>query len=332
MNGSKAFGFSLAIHEDTFVIGDPDGGVERQGEAIIYQRLDGAWSEAARLTAPPELITGGNFGYDVSLYGDLLAISDWNNACAVDCPSLGGDVFIYQRDEQNKWVYVTHLSDKNEDDPFKGGHSISLWREMLLVGAEFKNSAELYGRHTGGPDAWNVMRKLNPPSETQTSEKFGFSVAQHDDLSVIGSPVMAEARPGRVVVYTEEDYDEDGVPNTEDVSPTDPNSDSDFDGISDINETAQGSDPLDPLSPNKLPPPDMDTSQSDMSASSDLGLKDDLGQRGDGRAAPAQLDDFGCQQAPSSPPSPLNLVLGALLGVLGLRRGRARCVFLFERD
>ncbi len=46
------------------------------------------------------------------------------------------------------------------------------------------------------------------------------------------------------------DDDGDGVPDNNDVDPYDPNSDSDNDGVSDVEETNNGSDPLDPCDPN----------------------------------------------------------------------------------
>ncbi len=50
------------------------------------------------------------------------------------------------------------------------------------------------------------------------------------------------------------DDDNDGVPDEHDVDPYDPHSDSDGDGISDLEETTNGSNPLDPCDPNPFHP------------------------------------------------------------------------------
>jgi hypothetical protein len=70
------FGISVAVSGDTAAVGAlfaDAGGTENEGEAYIFSRVDGAWSEAAKLF-PDAVTMGGEFGIGVALDGDTAVV------------------------------------------------------------------------------------------------------------------------------------------------------------------------------------------------------------------------------------------------------------------
>lgn len=70
------FGFSVSFSGDTAAVGAlfaDGGGTENAGEAYIFSRTGGAWSEASRLL-PDTATEGGEFGIGVSVRGDTAIV------------------------------------------------------------------------------------------------------------------------------------------------------------------------------------------------------------------------------------------------------------------
>jgi hypothetical protein len=70
------FGFSVAVSGDTAAVGAlfaDAGGTENEGEAYVFSRADGAWSEAAKLF-PDTATMGGEFGIGITLDGDTAIV------------------------------------------------------------------------------------------------------------------------------------------------------------------------------------------------------------------------------------------------------------------
>lgn len=74
------FGYSVAVHGDTAVIGAPeddDNGFD-SGSAYIFVRSGTGWSEQAKLTASDG--GGGDaFGFSVAVHGDTAVIGAWGD-------------------------------------------------------------------------------------------------------------------------------------------------------------------------------------------------------------------------------------------------------------
>ncbi len=70
------FGISVAVSGDTAAVGAlfaDAGGTENEGEAYIFTRADGAWSEAAKLF-PDTATMGGEFGIGITLESDTVIV------------------------------------------------------------------------------------------------------------------------------------------------------------------------------------------------------------------------------------------------------------------
>jgi hypothetical protein len=80
------FGIAVAVSGDTAAVGAlfaDAGGTENEGEAYIFSRADGAWSEAAQLFADTATM-GGEFGIGVALEGDTAIVG-------AESASVGGE-------------------------------------------------------------------------------------------------------------------------------------------------------------------------------------------------------------------------------------------------
>jgi hypothetical protein len=70
------FGISVSVSGDTAAVGAyaaDGGGTENEGEAYIFSRADGAWSQAAALF-PDTPTIGGEFGIGITLEGDTAIV------------------------------------------------------------------------------------------------------------------------------------------------------------------------------------------------------------------------------------------------------------------
>jgi len=157
------FGLSVAITEDYAFIGAPsvDHVATNSGIVYVFKRTNNTWTEVAILS-PSDAGIGYNFGFDIDVSGQSLAIS------AADAGVTGayyGFVYLYELQNGN-WVETQKLeaSDKEDGDEF--GASVSLSCHYLLVGARYNEEG---GFNNG---AAYFFKKVDN-NWTQTSKTIG---------------------------------------------------------------------------------------------------------------------------------------------------------------
>lgn len=146
-----------------------------------------AWAqcEAGQLTSPKGEM-GNRFG-SVSLDGDLAAISD-----GTAFESLGA-VFVYRRgrDGPADWELEATLTSP-KPDPEEVFSSIAMSNGVIVVGAhraavpEFHRGAAYVYRRSSRTQQWSFEQRLIA-SDGQGGERFGWSVAIHGDVILIGA-------------------------------------------------------------------------------------------------------------------------------------------------
>ncbi len=144
-----SFGSRVCISGDFAIVGasgDDDNG-EDSGSAYVFQRLDGVWTEVAKLTASDGSANDA-FGIGVAIssnYAMVGAFADDDNGDG------SGSAYLFQR-IMDSWVEVAKLtaSDGAEGDQF--GISVAMTESNMLVGARYdqdngsqSGSAYLYG-------------------------------------------------------------------------------------------------------------------------------------------------------------------------------------------
>ena len=220
---SDNFGFSVAVSEDTVVIGavgedsnstgvdgpQSNNSASAAGAAYVFVRSGSGWSQQAYLKASN---TGGSdgFGWSVAVSGDTVvvgALTEDSSSTGVDGPqsdnsaSAAGAAYVFVRNGGG-WSQQAYLKASNtgSDDWF--GWSVAVSGDTAVVGAYRERSGEtgvdgtqsdnsaqgagaayVFVRNGSG---WSQQAYLKA-SNTDVSDNFGFSVAVSEDTVVIGA-------------------------------------------------------------------------------------------------------------------------------------------------
>jgi hypothetical protein len=155
--GNDEFGFSVAISDDTAIVGAhfaDEPGIGGSGAAHIFYRNQGGannWGEVKRITASVPVATD-IFGHSVAISGDKVIVGayGWDNG---DLSSDGGAAYIFERNTggADNWGEVKMLiaSDIAAGDEF--GLSVGISGDTALVGAHLANvGVTLAGKLTEG--------------------------------------------------------------------------------------------------------------------------------------------------------------------------------------
>jgi hypothetical protein len=186
------FGFSVAVDEDTAVIGayaDDEG----SGAAYVFSRsAGGVWSEQQKLTASD----GGDgeseqFGWSVAVDGGIAVIGAAWDYDDNDNGYFFGSAYVFSRSAGGVWSEQQKLtaSDGAEEDHF--GWSVAVNGDTAVIGAwgddddgSRSGSAYVFSHNTVG--VWSEQQKLTA-SDAAAVDLFGWSVAVDGDTAVIGA-------------------------------------------------------------------------------------------------------------------------------------------------
>ena len=197
-----SFGWSVALHGDTLVVGAwlEDGGpgdpLSGAGAAYVFERGPaGAWSEVAKLSAS-DAQESDQFGYSVAVDGDTLVVgAEGENGGPGDPLSGAGAAYVFERGPAGAWTQTAKLqaSDLQAEDRF--GYRVAMDGDTLVVGAfeedggpgnPAPNAGAAYVFDRGPAGAWTQTAKLQA-DDHQAEDRFGWSVALHGDTLVVGA-------------------------------------------------------------------------------------------------------------------------------------------------
>lgn len=191
------FGFSVAVHENTIVVGAllDDAPNFNSGSAYVFARGSGLtpqWNEVAKLTA--EAAEENHF------FGRSVAIDDSTivvGAAGDEYPSARSmdAVYVYERvGDGDDWIARTRLTLSDANVPSGFGFSVAVGGDVIVVGAFLghndnirSGSAYLFQQDDAGSGEWRERRKL-APADGADNDWFGYSVSIDGDLIVVGSP------------------------------------------------------------------------------------------------------------------------------------------------
>jgi len=180
------FGFSVAIHEDTIVVGadeDDDNG-NYSGSAYVFVRSGEKWSHQAKLLAP-DGAAGDHFGGSAAIYGGTIVVGSGGDDNGED----SGSAYVFLRSEE-EWTHQTKLlaPDGAAQDQF--GRTVAIYQDTIVVGADYDDdngdnsgSAHVFVR---SGEEWSHQVKLLAP-DGAAYDWFGNSVALYEDTIVIGA-------------------------------------------------------------------------------------------------------------------------------------------------
>ena len=211
VDGSKgdAFGQSLAVSDDTIVIGAPrdDDNGKDSGSVYVFTRTGTSWSQQAKLTAP-DGAEGDVFGISVALSDDTILIgADLNDEKTTDA----GAAYVFTRSGTN-WRLQAKLmaADAGKTDIF--GVRVALSGDTALISAR-RDDDEIMGVDAGSAyvfsrtgTTWRQQAKLTAP-DGAADDRFGRGVALSGDTALISAMHQDDkgANSGSAYVFTRTD-------------------------------------------------------------------------------------------------------------------------------
>ncbi|MBD2859469.1 thrombospondin type 3 repeat-containing protein [Spongiibacter sp. KMU-158] len=200
----ERFGMSIAFNESQLFVGAPlfDSETPLQsdrGVVEVYQQDENSEWSLVQSISPPAEVSVDQFGQDVSVNGNVLAVRS----------EISPDsVFVFERvDENSTWEYKAQIT------PTQRGQfdakNVEVWGESIFIGAPRYDSLSgghassgavyLYGKSSDGEWQENLIIQ---PNEPEYGLSFGASVSVSEDLLIVGAPfIEKEGKEGRVYVF-----------------------------------------------------------------------------------------------------------------------------------
>ena len=194
------FGYSVAVHGDTIVIGAYQHDLDSKpdaGEVYVFTRPDGGWvatSTAAKLTAS-DGVEGDRFGYSVAVHESTVVVGAyWVDLNATTTNS--GAAYVFTKPDGGDWTSTSTAakltaSDGAGTDYF--GHSVAVHGGTIVIGAHLHKTndirtgaAYVFTRPVGGWVATSTAATLTA-SDGANGDQFGHSVAMDGATVVVGA-------------------------------------------------------------------------------------------------------------------------------------------------
>jgi uncharacterized protein (DUF2345 family) len=184
------FGYSVAIYNDTMVVGSP-GDNSGRGAAYIFVKPAGGWATTSTFSAKlttSDGASGDGFGDKVALTGSTIA------ATAVGDDSRTGSIYVFNKPALG-WVTTSTFaakltaSDGAVNDGL--GYSLGLSQDTIVAGAVgddgFTGSAYVFARPAGGWVTTSTFSAKLTALDRATDDKFGISAGIANDLVIVGT-------------------------------------------------------------------------------------------------------------------------------------------------
>jgi hypothetical protein len=212
-----SFGDAVAVSGNIAVIGaqDDDDLGNWSGSAYVFERLNGAWVQTAKLL-PKDGTVFWNFGTSVAVADDVVLVGA-TGAGIPGAPACGA-VYAYGRAGAGGWVQVAKLSPADPINSGRFGSSLALEGNVALIGAESDShlapaggAAYVFVRQPDG--TWVQEAKL-VAGDVADYDWFGHSVALSGNAALIGAYQDDDSvpAPGKAYIFAVgPDDDGDGV-------------------------------------------------------------------------------------------------------------------------
>lgn len=146
-----AFGFSVAVYEQTIVVGayaDSDDDTHMHGAAYVFERTGdetAPWEEVVKLL-PADETADAYFGWSGAIHDDLVVIGS-HRAVVGAVPCGAAYVFERNRGGTNAWGQALKLANPTCNDGDYFGRNVAVDSDAVIVSAERKDE---HGTNTGG--------------------------------------------------------------------------------------------------------------------------------------------------------------------------------------
>jgi len=180
------FGLRVALEGDVAVVSahlNDNSGFANAGAVYVFRYNGTSWNQEQKLV-PFDAEQGGQFGFDVALSGDRIAVGARNRG------SLNtGAVYTYRFDG-SAWQLEAQITPAGLQQGDSFGYSLALDGDLLAVGAlnddtVITNAGACYVFRWNSA-SWQQEAKLFASNAGQ-ADNFGYDLAAHDDVLVVGA-------------------------------------------------------------------------------------------------------------------------------------------------
>ncbi|CAM9214483.1 unnamed protein product, partial [Ectocarpus fasciculatus] len=191
------FGYSVAIWEDTVVVGAPRASQQHCddcGAGYVYTRYsNGSWIRDADLVAE-DYIDFHYVGFDVGIYQDVIIVGAPGDK-GQKANANTGAAYIFSKDASTgRWVYDQKLSiDNDQKDDKKHGAEFDHFGSAVAIFGDYAVTAAYGEEHNTGAvyvyehqGFWSAKYKL-VANDAREGIFFGYAVAIHQDIIVVGA-------------------------------------------------------------------------------------------------------------------------------------------------
>jgi hypothetical protein len=200
-NFGDQFGFSVALHGDTAVVGAPHddhfGGGDAGSAYVFVRDAGGAWTQESKLVAA-DFSSNDLGGHSVAISGDTAVMSAFQDD---DNGTSSGSAYVFARSVQDPtvWHQVKKLraSDADHGDMF--ARALAMDGDTLVVGAPFEdlqNFGQIYIFERNG-GSWTEQARMRAASPTP-GHWLGSKVDIHGDRVIAGG---AGGGPESAVIF-----------------------------------------------------------------------------------------------------------------------------------
>ncbi|MCW0217518.1 MAG: FG-GAP repeat protein [Prosthecobacter sp.] len=195
------FGWSVAVHRDTVVVGEILGseGLDYQcGKVHIFTRSSGVWSSQAMLIAPnPDYLD--HFGYSVGIYNDIVIVGsrfEDGSGHGID-PSYddtvtnSGAAYVFKR-SSGSWSLDAYIKPPGTSLAYEEefGCSVAIHHNTILIGAIGDDNG---GYRSGAANIYQyldgewVYRSYLKSGTISYDERFGWGLAISETMAFAGT-------------------------------------------------------------------------------------------------------------------------------------------------
>lgn len=183
-----SFGDSVAIDQNTIVVGDVGNGTFGFGAGAVhvFKNIGGQWLRRTTLFSGTP-VSGEQFGNSVALNGRVLVVGAWLSS-AGDLGSQVGAAYVF-RGRGAMWRQTDVLSPSDGEFFDLFGISVAVSGPIIVVGApgDFGPAGSAYV-YRWGNGTW-TERAILTASDGQALDRFGTSVATTGRVIVVGTPM-----------------------------------------------------------------------------------------------------------------------------------------------
>lgn len=176
------FGAALALHGTTAVIGVPGdsrpGSPHIEGSVRIWSLSNNQWFQQRRINGTPSPDLTWNMGWNVAIHGNRVV------AAAPGENNRAGAVYVYTFGIQG-WALQQKITPP-VNGPFEFGRAISLYGDMLAIGAPATPSRGAAYLYTFFDGTWS-WRTIPVPGRVTTGGGFGSTVTLSQDTLLAGA-------------------------------------------------------------------------------------------------------------------------------------------------